>query len=260
MMHNYCVDSKEWYESSEQAQAYLDLFATSYASGIVTGENALLEEVVEGLAQKCSPNVRFIGLGPGNGQKADFVTSKLHESVGISHYKCVDIQPMYLDIAEKIVGLKGIPTSRFAGSFEDYLDVHASTGNEFVYLGATFCNFGDAFDVRLRDVLTSNDLVYVSSERFPSDIGSMLEGYRKAKSLALPLAEKYGLDPNSFHVEFNEDLHQVELGFKNEEAFTVVLVSKKPTEEEFKKRVTKNFKGDFYMNDCYIGFVGSPKK
>jgi hypothetical protein len=260
MIHNYCVDSKEWYEGEEQAQAYLDLFATSYSDGIVAGEDALLEEIVGSLIEKYLSNLTYIDLGPGNGVKTDFMTSKLHSEIGIDHYKCVDIQPMYLDIAEKLVRDMGVPTSRFVGSFEHYLQGYKSSGNSFVYLGATFCNLDTSFDTRLSQACSSKDLIYLSSERFPKDIALTIKGYENAHGFLSPLAIKYSLDPETFHVKFNEELHQVEVGFKKADTFHVFLISKKPTEDEFRKRVNENFEGTFYMNDAHLGFVGSPKK
>jgi hypothetical protein len=257
-MKVYLVDSKQWYITPEQANAYLAVLGTEYANDIVAGENALIGQLTSILRETFAGPRKYVDLGPGDGKKTDVITRELVKQNLISHYECVDIQSAYIDIASKLAIQKGLTTSQFNGSFEDYLTQYTSDGANFIYLGATYCNLDREFDGKLSNAMHKSDLVYLSSALFPHNIEEIIKGYQtqKISEIFAPICQIHGIAPDNFHVEFNYSENQVEMGFRERNKFYILGVSRKPTKEEFASRISENFTGELMSNSEHVGFVG----
>lgn len=246
-------DSKSWYLSEEQAQTYLDLMTSAYAGGIVLAEDCLLRENIGTIDNFVKERSQYVDLGPGDCKKTKFMLDSLR--LKISKYMGVDIQRAYLETAEETAAQTGIPSKSFKGSFEDFLK-NFEKERSFVYLGATFGNLENTFDTLLANTVARDNTVYLSNALLPENPSDLIEQYQMTKSMFVPLARKQGISQENFQVEFNSDLHQVELGFVDGNYFYIFGVSRKPTVIEFKERVETNFSGEYFWNDNHIGFVG----
>ena len=264
----YLVDSKEWYETGEQAQAYLNLMNQSYASGIVKAEDELLRKNLEQICDTLHEKICYIDLGPGDGKKTRFLCDAFHKAGKLSAYVAVDIQPEFLKIAEEIRKKFRIDTRALKMSFESFLDSEGILDStpKFIYLGATYGNFleGD-IEPRLCRFMGEDDRVYLSSGLWPRNPEELAQIYAPSVEIFRPLIKKYGLkEGGKMKVRFNyyRKTPSIEQGYEVDDTFYVFGISRKPRAKDFKKQMLKYFEGDIFeekTHKTHIGFLGQVK-
>jgi len=255
-------DSKEWYRTPEQAEAYLNLSSKSYAKGMLQAEDILLKKNLEKICDMSPEEICYIDLGPGNGKKTLLLCNALHKAKKIEAYVAVDIQPKFLKIADKIKDKLSIESLKYETSFEKFLSYNNPYSNtpKFIYLGATFGNFNkDYIETRLSRYMESRDLVYLSAGLLPNNLSNLIKEYNSTLEMFSPVAEKYGLINGELKIRFNEDNSSIEQIYENTEDTYILGISKKYSIPSFKTQVSKYFDGEYFIEGEHIGFLGKKK-
>lgn len=257
------ADSKEWYETAEQARAYLDLVNSGYGGGMAGAEEELLAKNKEIICTACADRISYIDLGPGNGNKTILLCDALHDVKKLKSYAAVDIQSEFLTIADKTQERYGVPSLKLNSSFEEFLSKEQPFKEtpKFIYLGATFGNFNkDSIEPRLIEFMKPQDVVYLSAARLPENTERLVASYSAILPMLTPLICKKGLKDGVFKVVFNQENSAVESLYETKDTSYLLAFSRKYSIEAFKAQISPYFEGEYIISDNHIGFIGRKKK
>ncbi len=213
------ADSKLWYLTPEQAQAFLDLEDDpEYKKDITQKEMDLINQNVDAILEKAgNDSLNIIDLGCGDGRKSELFIDKLKGKVKI-RYCPIDISGYMVEKAiSRLTNLEGVDeVVHFQWNISDFenLENIASllrTGeykrNMFLLLGNTLGNFEiNELLYEVRSSMKEGDVLVIGNgldNRKPNEIlkSYNLEAFDKFSVLAI---EQLGLNKNSvkFDVRF----------------------------------------------------------
>lgn len=278
-------DSKLWYQSTEQAKAYLATDdSEDYKRGMHDAEHNLLNRNMGKIIALMEDQVSIIDLGCGNARMTiDIVKRAELKGRNIAFY-LVDISHDILSTAVQNAQAAGIANVRgLEGDFEKLDELLVNVGTErqrFFNLGANFVNFdSDKILSIIRANMRDGDLVYFSAQLGNGNSDAIVKQYSanpSAVGMTLGALAFVGVFPENVDYnarmnpatreiecfvtvkELSEDLRSVGVKVGSE---IVVITSFKPTLEKFKEIANRYFEGEFLLNEegTYVGFVGRKK-
>jgi uncharacterized SAM-dependent methyltransferase len=273
-------DSKLWYVTPEQAQGFLELWASpEYSEALTAAEIELIGHNLGTIASKL-PEQRYnlVDLGCGNGEKAAIFIEQIKGRLGV-RYCPVDISSYMVERALETVGrldVDSIVESRDnISDFENLANVMPAfrrggyNGSLILLLGNTIGNF-DREDILegIYQSMEPQDYLLIGTElRNGQRVDEILKEYdsEAVDDFLSHLPRKAGLDDGNveFEAEFNQD--RVELYYRVLQGQTVVhlgkqiefmagdriwaAISYKYTSDELKELLEKRFDTEIYMNE-----------
>lgn len=270
------ADSKFWYLTTEQAEAYISSYGDSnYATKMQGPEYELLKNNSKKIINLLSDSFTFLSFGPGLEVNGKLLMNESILREKTPNYVGIDISPIILDATKKTLSTFEIEKNFFVGDFEnrEHLDLvnrQVPNNQKFVYLGATLSNYDTDMMLNfLRDTLSGDDLVYVSMQEKPSDIQALVDQYEDiVKSDMFDGVNQLGFDRSMIKPRYNESNSCMEAyvrvdtvpslleGLVSKWDELVFFTSKKPTKEYFQEKVSQYFKGEYFFENGFMGFVG----
>ncbi|MFH1802560.1 MAG: L-histidine N(alpha)-methyltransferase [archaeon] len=229
------ADSKLWYLTPEQAQAYLDLEkAKDYSELMFKAELEMLKKYMPEIQNKIlhSDAINIIDIGCGDGKKARLPIDVLHKKAKI-RYCPIDISShMVTKALEEVRKLEKGEVVEFRWNISDFDNVENIASllrdskyrqNFFIFLGDTISNF------------EIHEVLYEVVEAMDGDLDYLLIGLSTASKDPNELMKPYDLEANDkffglilSQLDFKKD--EIEFGVKFEhsrvEAFYTVKKSK----------------------------------
>ncbi len=282
--------SKLWYGRAEQGKEYLKIGNTQasqdYSKAMHEAEMDCITKNLNTIAAFVENKAEYLDLGSGDAKKTIIIVSTLRKSGKNVTLNLIDINKKEQETATENAKNSGVPSRSIVADFEEpdtFLEKVWSAQRVF-NLGATYVNYDpDYISQILSSVMRPNDIVYVSAQlnRNHND-KKLVRQYNSADiiNFAFGTLESIGFKPQNVEpkTEFNKQKHQVEIWFKVLEVpkniapqieeigikpgdEILIIVSRKPTLEEFKKETSKYFEGQIITSGdgSYAGFVGKKK-
>lgn len=237
------ADSKLWYLTPDQAQAYLDAEnSKDYKKKMVDNEIRLLERTIPKIVGKISSNenITLVDVGCGDGKKAIVPINILKENHKIN-YCPIDISAYMVNRAiENISELDGVEeVVKFQWNVSDFENLENVTqllrkGNKellILFLGSTLGNF------ETHDLLYAlqNSMEFGDSLLIGVSLDNASDGTELAKSYINPEADNFmghvlkGLGFSRDEIEFGARYrhHRVECFYEIKENKTITFQDKK---------------------------------
>ncbi len=226
------ADSKLWYLTPEQAQAFLDLEKSEgYQKEVIQKEidliNKHIKEITEGIGKK---PLNIIDLGCGDGKKAIIFIEQLKEKIKL-RYCPIDISSYMVEkasnrikniYADEIVELKwNISDFENLENISLLLRQEEFTKNLNLLLGNTLGNFEiNELLYEIRMSMTDGDMLLIGNGLDNSKIEEMLKSYNDEfnNQFLIKIIKQLGLNETDveFGVRFNNSRVEIYYTLKNE--------------------------------------------
>src|SRR3989338_931649 len=243
-------DSKLWYLTPEQAQAYLDLVETQkYKEGIGPKELSLLKENMDSIIKELGKKpVNIIDLGCGNGKKAALLIENMKGRIKF-RYCPIDISGYMVENAiENIKKLDAAEIVEFQWNISDFENLENITPllrkseykrNLFLLLGNTLGNF-EIHELlhEIRSGMRDGDLLL---------IGNGLDNHKVEEDIVKSCKENKGFDIFLSYIPLQlglaRDTIEYNVRFSNSRIeFYYTLLSNKTL--KFQEKEVHFYKGD----------------
>ncbi len=279
-------DSKLWYASQNQADAYLKVDSSeAYKKGMHNAEHACIQTNMNTIIGMMEPRVSFLDLGCGNANMTIGIVKSAESKGRDVVFYPVDISPRILSVAVQNAKSEGVKTRGLNGDFEllgELLNETQPERQRVFNLGANFVNFNSDHILGLiSGVMRSSDLVYFSAQISNNhNVPEIVEQYRDnpgAKGMVFGTLAHVGFSPKDleYNARFNEKTKEVEAyavvkdlpeklkgtGIKPGDEI-VVITSYKPSLGDFESIAKKYFDGKLISDPemTYFAFLGKKKK
>jgi len=186
-------DSKLWYHTSEQAQAFLDLETKDPKQKMFLNKEISLikqkfPDLVEGVVGK---SINLVDLGCGNGEKAAIFIKEFKDKSKIRYYP-IDINKFMIDKAIKAVSrLKKVKILQYKNNLLDFFDFGEVSGaiktgsfqtNYLLLLGGTLEN-SDVHELlhEIRSAMHEGDYLLIGNKLTHPSPAKMVKYYSSSK-------------------------------------------------------------------------------
>ncbi len=261
------ADSKLWYLTPEQAQAFLDLEGSKdYNSDIIKKEIDLINENIGEILEKLGKGpLNLIDLGCGDGKKAELFIKHLKET-GKLRYCPIDISSYMVEKAiDKVSKMDVEEIIKFQWNISDFENIENVAQllrykefkkNFFLLLGNTLGNFElNELIYEIRSAMEFDDMLLIGNGLRTKDIDHLLKSYTNKEVnnflIHIPLQLGLGKEMVDFGTRFRNS--RVELYY----------TLKKDKDIEFQGKKLSLNKGDqiivavsyHYSRDDFISFM-----
>ncbi len=263
-------DSKTWYASKEQAEAYLSIHEEEeYRKQMIIPETDLLKRILAMAAHY--PSMRIVDLGPGAGDKAKIMLDAFKE-IDVQ-YSAIDISEIILKHTQEQLKEYDVPQQYYLGDFtkdlgtlDTIFESFAGEPPRFIYLGATYSNF-DPTEILtpVHEFMGPQDQLYVSAQLRPKNIRRLINSYKNSdyKEGFTGGAKKLGFEIDQVDITFDEEYEMIEGSFKVQNVPWLVnktkrvkigdriftFKSRKPCRERFRDELINNQFGGFFLDN-----------
>lgn len=286
----YLNFSKLWYGRAEQGNEYLKIGNTKasqdYSKAMHEAEMDCISRNLDTIASFIESKAEYLDLGSGDAKKTIIIVSALRKTGKNVTLNLIDINKKEQETATENAEKAGIPSKPIVADFElpDSFLEKIGPGQRVFNLGATYVNYDpDYISQILSCAMQPNDIVYISAQLSRNHNDKKLVRQYSSEDIvnfAFGTLESIGFKPENVEpkTEFNKQKHQVEIWFRVLEIpkdtgvqvreigikpgdEVLIIVSRKPTLEEFRQETSKYFDGRIITSEdgSYAGFIGRKK-
>ena len=261
------ADSKLWYLTPEQAQAFLDIEKSEdYNRDIIQKELDLINKNIKEVMNKVGNDpLNIIDLGCGDGKKAVIFINYLKENSKL-RYCPIDISSYMVEKAINRVSKMDVEEIvKFQWNISDFENIENVANllrykdfkkNFFLLLGTTLGNFEiNELMYEIRSAMEWDDFLLIGNGLLTTDIDALLKSYtnREVNDFLIKIPLQLGLEEKDVEFGTRFQNSRVELYY----------TLKRDKEIEFQDKIVKFNKGDqiivavsyHYNEDDFINFM-----